>query len=321
MKNLVFLLLFLLGVEQLSAQSVESRVRADSLKIGDVITYTLIVKRDRDYESIILPDSASFAPDFEIRDRRIFRPTPFADSVVYDLQFFGTQDSFVPNVPVGFVAEGDTTYALAEKAPFFFKSTLANEEEAQFKPLKPIFEFARAWWPFLLGGVLLALAIWLVIRWYKKYKAAKAAKAPVPVVFERFDNPLLKLEKELRAIRESSALATGQFKEVYSRMGDAIRAYFEHVYRFPALEQTTGEVVRDLRRIVVDVRILDLTNKVLRAADMVKFAKFEPGMEAAYQHLDIAVNLYNVLREVDGPAIQRMQVEFEAAQVPKEGKS
>jgi flavodoxin len=307
---------FFLPGQKAVAQTVESRVKADSLKIGDVITYTLIIKRDREYDQVLLPDTTHFAPDFEIRDKRMFRPTPFADSVVYELQFFGTKDSFVPNVPVGFVSKTDTSYVLAEKAPFAFKSELKGEEEsAEFKPLKPIYAFARAWWPFILGGVLAALIAWLGFRWYKKRKSAPKPP-PAPLFFERFDNPLTRLGNELKAVRDSNALATGQFKEVYSELGDAIRRYFERVYRFPALEQTTGEVIRDLRRNAIDVRIVDLTNKILRAADMVKFAKFEPGFDSAYTTIEHAEDLLKILREVDGPAIQRMQVEFEAAQVP-----
>lgn len=308
--SFVFLVLFLCSAGR--AQTVVSRVKIDSLNVGDVIQYVLTVNKDREYDQVIFPDSAEFAPTFEIRSKKIYRPSAFADSILYELQFFGSENGFVPNVPVGFVSGKDTSYVLAEKAPFYFKSLLKEDEKAEFRPLKPIFAFARAWWPFLVAGIAVLTLLYFLYRLNERRKANALLKPAVVLPVVHFDNPLVQLENALFTLKNGESLSTGQFKDFYSALSEAIRLYFERVYEFPALEQTSGELVRELKRQGVDLRLLELANKVLRASDMVKFAKFIPSYDSAVQHLQLAFDLHKIMTEIDGPTIERMKQEFES---------
>lgn len=289
------------------SQQLTEYVPPDSLAVGDTLTYTLTLSKDRQYEDIIFPDSASFGTPFELRSHQRYRVSDFKDSLVYNLQFFGTEDFTIPRLEVLLVSEADTTSLLTNPIPVNFKSVLQPEEE-EFRPLKPIFDFAAAWWPYILAFFLLAAAGWYLYYLYKE-KALEPAEPEVRQQFSPtpFQDPLNRLKNILSQLKGYSLETEHDFKVFYINLGDAIREYFEDLYHIPALESTSREILYELERRAVDDELIDKTKAVLREADMVKFAKFTPTQEQADKALKKADAFLNRAKEVDKPRIEHLR--------------
>jgi len=68
----------------------------------------------------------------------------------------------------------------------------------------------------------------------------------------------------------------GLIKDYHSNITGIVRGYFEDRFELPALELTTSESMNELRKVSEAEIIFGTTNKFLKNADLVKFAKFIP---------------------------------------------
>lgn len=295
------------------AQTVTNIVKVDSLEMGNVVDYALVVKKQQNYDSVIFPDSLEFSPDFLVRSKRIFQPNMGTDSVVYQLQFFGSESGFIPNVPVTFVSGTDTTFALADKVPYSFKSKIAGED-APPRPYKPIYQFAINIWPIILGILILVIIVYLIVRYMKSRPETK--KEPEKVEIPPFINPLGELESALNGLKSSGFISSGDFSAFYVAMGDSIRKYYEDVYKFPALEETAREIHLSLESQMIDSQIIKESRAIFREAELVKFAKFEPTVDSAYQALEKSLQLLDLFHKLDRFKIERLRKEHEMKYAP-----
>lgn len=293
--------------EAVQAQVLNEFSTVDSLQVGDTFDFAITLNREIEYDAISFPDSSHLGPTFEIRDRQQFKVTSYKDSVHYQLQFFGTADTLIPKLPVQLVEGQDTTTIYTKPIPVGFHSVLAKENES-FRPLKPIFEFARAWWPYLLALMVLLLGGYYGYQYYKKYRTKEeVTQAPPEFTPTPFTNPLKEFRQSIQELEQLELNSQEDFKVFYSDLGDAIRQYYESLYNLPALESTSRELLNMLRNGAIDKSLIDDTRAVLQEADMVKFAKFNPTDEQADRALKKAYNFLDRAKEVDGPRIDHMR--------------
>lgn len=316
-KNRIYLIVGLLiivcsfQVHSVRAQQVYSFINKDSLRVGDKFDYYLVVKQNKKYDDVIYPDSSQFGSWFHISNVKNYSKTDFSDSLVYSLQFFGVRDTLIPPMKVAFVSGNDTTVKKTAPISIFFKTEIKNKKDAKFQPLKPIFEFALSLLPYILILIALLLLGWFGYRWYKKKQLEEKPEEkpkPEPKVFV---DPLNELEKKLFSLRSDDSLTNRDYKTFYSKLGDALREYFENVYHITALELTTRELIRELDTIAVDRELFKQTNAILRQADMVKFAKFTPTVDQAYKDLKTGEEFLTRAREVDRGRISYLRQRFE----------
>ncbi|MGM0589373.1 MAG: hypothetical protein ACQETE_13205 [Bacteroidota bacterium] len=307
---LLFVLLLGCFSGPLSAQAQQLRdyLTVDSLRVGDSFTFAVTLNKDQLYDAVQFPDSSHFPSDVEINQQKHYKITEYRDSVVYHLQFFGSEDTRLESLPVRLILASDTTTLYTTPAMLRFTSVLDADDQGQFKPLKPIYQFARNWWPWLLGALILAgFSYWGYLR-SKKYEF-QPREEPIPVKPPPpFENPLEQLQQDLLSLKESDMLLTHKdFDAFYVALGDAIRTYLERVYSFPALESTTTEIIREMRNQAADNEMLAATRKVLQEADMVKFARFEPTMDQAFRALNKGEQFIQRARELDKQRIRAME--------------
>lgn len=312
-KIILLLVLWLsVGFTQNSrAQTVREYAPADTLEVGDTFDFSVTLNRDREYDEIIFPDSSSLPSDhFEIRSRSQFKVSSYKDSVHYQLQFFGTADTTLPELPVLLVQDEDTTALYTNPVPIHFRSVLAQDDEA-FRPLKPIYDFALAWWPYILAFILLCAAAYFLYRYFTK-KEEQPATEPATFTPVPFENPLRTLQHDIARL-ENAELATHEdFKEFYIDLGDAIRRYFEDLHHIPALESTSREIIQALKARSIDNDLIDETRTVLQEADMVKFAKFTPTTDQAERTLRKAQTFVQRAKEIDGPRVEHLRREHQS---------
>jgi len=123
--------------------------------------------------------------------------------------------------------------------------------------------WAWLWWT--LGGMALAVALYLAWRYWRK---RQALVPPVPVI-----PPHVIARQKLQ---EALALI-GQPREFCILVSDTIRWYLEERFDFRAPERTTEEFLYELKgtnRLTPDQK--QSLGEFLEKCDLVKFAKYEP---------------------------------------------
>lgn len=315
-RSLFFLLVCTIScVNSGTAQSVTEYIKADSLRVGDNFEFIITLNVDEEYDDILFPDSTDFGDVFEIRERQQFKASAYKDSVLYQLQFFGTTDTLLPPLPVRMVQGQDTTTVYTNPVPISFLSLLASEDE-QLRPFKPIFDFAAAWWPYIVGFLLLLAAAVYYYYWIRRKPEPETEPRPTfqPAPFR---DPLKELQQTLAALEEIHPETEKQFEKFYIGLGDAIREYFETLYKIPALESTSREIILQLDKRAIDNDLVTDTRAVLQEADMVKFAKFTPTTEQAEKALEKGYNFLKRARQVDGSKVEHLR-QRHRAKVEKE---
>lgn len=308
----LFFFLTVVWIPAAESQNLHTYVSVDSIEVGDTFTYTLVLNRDREYGSIIFPDGEEFGDDVEFLKRERYQSAPLRDSLVYRLQYFGTSDIILPEqeILIG-RAEGDTLLT-SNPVPLYFKTTLSEGDE-EFRPLKPIFDFAALIWPYLLGLILLLIAGWYIYK-----RLSRMEKKPEPKTPEEeapFANPLQVLESKLIKLGSGQfPSAREEFEHFYIELGDAIREYIERVYEIEALEMTSREILRAMQQYPADREMITITRKVLNEADMVKFARFTPSGKQAKEALNLAQDFLNTARSLDSSRIDQLRKHHEQSE-------
>jgi hypothetical protein len=132
------------------------------------------------------------------------------------------------------------------------------------------------WWKYLLGLLVLGLVGYGLFHFLKN-----RPKKEKPVVIE-YKTPIEKATSLLQQLEQKELWQKGEVKSYYSELTDIARNYIEEEIHIPAMESTTSELIEALRRAAKQKK-LKLSNeivvnleKVLKQADLVKFAKSKP---------------------------------------------
>lgn len=133
-------------------------------------------------------------------------------------------------------------------------------------------DYLEIYGPYIFGGWAVLAALFLI--WYlfirKKKKKVEYVEPEV-----RIPAHVLALERLLQ-LEEKQLWQKGKFKEFHVRLSEILREYLENRYKILALEQTTDEILGDLRPLGVNEEIRNQLREVLLLMDLVKFAKQQP---------------------------------------------
>ena len=157
-------------------------------------------------------------------------------------------------------------------------------QATDIRDIKPPIDIpnSSAWLWQLLILLALAVAAWLLWRWWKNRKLNIVLPPPVPAHV-----------RAKRKLEQALALIT-QPKPFVIAVSDTARTYLEERFDFHAPERTTEEFLRELAgtKLLLPEQKESLGN-FLASCDLVKFAKFEPGE--------------NELRELHGSAVRLVE--------------
>lgn len=126
---------------------------------------------------------------------------------------------------------------------------------------------------------LIALAVWLIVRYGRKRDAEAQRREPAHIV------ALRKLDR----YRGSKMWAPEKQKAFYSGITDTLREYMDARYDIGAMEMTTAEIMKELKNTDVTADIQTGLKELFERADFVKFAKYTASDEDNAAALPLAV--------------------------------
>lgn len=155
-------------------------------------------------------------------------------------------------------------------------NTVPVDTTKPFKPIKEIREVPFnlwSYWPYLLAGLIILLVLIYFIFFYKKKKKPEAEKA-IPQ-----EPPYEQAIKNLHILEDEKLWQHGEIKPYYTRLTDVLRLYIERQFKVNAMEQTSDEILENVKPVTRLNQQRNNLQYILQTADLAKFAKLQPQPE------------------------------------------
>ena len=277
MKKQIFFLLLLLSTAVFAQQKrVETSIDTTKNKIGAEFKLTLKTSVDT-LSKVVFPDLKN------IGSLEVIRSYPI-DTVKnndryelikkYGLTQFDSGRYVIPSIKVLINSKSYQTDSLSVEVANVQVDTL-QQKMYDIKGIQPANEGIGNWWKYLLG-LLVILAIGAGVYWFLKNRQKKKIEEEV------YKTPIEKATSLLNNLEKKELWQKGEIKEYYSELTDIARNYIEEAIEIPAMESTTSELIVGLRAALVKKKmtltpeIIENLERVLKQADLVKFAKSKP---------------------------------------------
>ncbi len=266
---------------------------ADSsdLTVGDLVTISLIVSHPEDFTVVIPRLEREWGP-FEIQAQTSVQTVSLTDAVrtvakQFRVTLFAPGTFATPDIPVS-VRRPDGSVALVSPNPvqMTVNSVLASPDE-ELKDLRPPADLSTPFWErtivlVLIAVVILAIAGGTAFFLIRRSRRADRAVAALPDL----RTPWEVATQELDRIARLDLPGSGATKEHYTLVAATLRTYLGATYLGDAGgrnadDMSTEEIAEAVSRSVLDSRSAGLVIDLLREADLVKFANYEPTVAGA----------------------------------------
>ena len=247
----------------------------DSVTVGDPVELTVTVNHPAGTQ-VLMPTLEPNWGSFIVRSQSPVTTVDNGDGTATSTQLIDTR-LFAPGAfetpPLNITiadSNGQITEVAAPPIPIIVNSVLV-EGDTELRDIKPQATLPGALtWPIFVAalGALIAGIVWFMARRVK----------------EAFDNRLpheVALDT-LAAVEKERLPENGRFKEHYTLITDALRAYVEQTQGIQATDRTTAEIQTELSKSSLTTEQAKQFTTILSESDLVKFAKFTPDIESAH---------------------------------------
>jgi hypothetical protein len=292
-RQVTAMLMLLLAAYAGQAQELRVRARVDSsiYLVGDRITVHVDLRHSRGLT--IQPLAADSIGGFALLGRTPLQPTTDTTGRIdFVLARYDSGDAVVPPIPFMYFVGGDTASRVALTNQLRVTvTTVPLDTTGEIRDVKPPFSIPLSLEEIALyaGIALLTAAVaFLGYRFWKKRRSRRKGEVYAPP-----SRPAHAIAmEELALLKEKQLWQRGLVKQYYSDLTEILRRYFENRYRLPALEETTDEIVAGLSRQPVEGPVVASAELLLRRADLVKFARYQPGMA---EHEESITGVYRIV--------------------------
>jgi len=271
---------------------VNSFVDSSLITIGDLITYTITIDY-ADSLAIEKPGEGVHLGQFEIKDYTIHDPVQNDNRIFqkyeYVISVYDTGRFVIPPFPIAyFPKDSISRYQLMEASaiPIYVKSVIADEER-ELRDIKKPLEIP---FNYLFVGSLVAIGLLLLVIVYLAYKFYKKRKEKGYLI--KTQQPLMPAHEvalaSIAALLAEHLLEKREIKTFYSRLSEILRRYIENRYYVLALEETSAEILAEMKTQDLSKDSHDLLQDFLELSDFVKFAKYIPAESENVRYIDIA---------------------------------
>ncbi|NOQ71856.1 MAG: hypothetical protein GQ574_07640 [Crocinitomix sp.] len=180
--------------------------------------------------------------------------------------------------------------------------TVAVDTSKGIADIKPIYsvdypfsERSKDWlnvnwyWLAIIGVLILIFFIWRYVKSRKPEEEEEIVEVIIPAHIIALD--------ALGKLLKQEDWKSPEKKEYYSELTETVRTYLENRFDIHAMEQTTREIIRDLKFSSISDEDKVYLRKILREADMVKFAKFSPSDDDAFTYLNKSIDFVKRTKE------------------------
>jgi hypothetical protein len=280
---LLFLIQIGLGQDEKPLIEVQSAVDTSSITIGDRINYTVSIDH-KEGMRVEQPGAGVNLGQFEIKNYKI-QPPYSEDGRVYikyeyEISVFDTGKFTIPPFPVAYFPTDSTKdYKIIEANSInIYVESVIQDGDKELKDVKPpvyipfdyIFAISMA-----IIIIAILVAAFFAYRFYQKKKeSGYIFKTPEP------RRPAHEVAlTDLDTLIAKNLPACGEIKQYYIEISEIIRYYIEGRFFIPALEETSFEILSEIRNQQLNKDIYQLLQGFLNLCDLVKFAKYIPGQE------------------------------------------
>lgn len=312
--------ILLLSSSAATAQTVRATASVDSVHIGERFTVSVVASH-RFTSSVVFPPDTTAGPAV-FGDLEVFARTPVAerylganapgmrvDSVAYEVATFALDTARVPPLPVRIVANGDTAEVRTPPLRIPVRSTVSAEAQG-LREMAPLAAFPGPWWPWVLLTLVLLVLVAGAVYYWRTWTASSGDAAPAPPIRPAVP-PHEAAMQQLDALERDTAWSDPDALEAFFvELSTVVRRYVADRLQVAALERTTAELTRALRRepSVPDDAVDDVRD-VLERSDLVKFADKRPtsqdgraALHTARRALDAIERAQSALADEPAPA-------------------
>jgi hypothetical protein len=271
--------------------------------VGDLIPLQLTVTHPNGYRVLPLQFRDSAWGELEIR--KVAPPQVSANpdgaettSQTIYATLWAPGEFVTPELPLSVSDTAGEIHEISAAPLGLNVASVLVEGDTELRDIKPQASLPLlAIWPWVVGGLLIALVIalvtgWLLRRWWLRRKATLANapdnRLPHEVAFD-----------ELAQIEDLNLPLQQRFKEHYTLVSDVLRQYIEKAFQIPTLDRTTREIRRSLKLAPFSQENKQLLIEMLNEADLVKFAKVRPEVAMAQDYLGQARSFIGAIHPIE----------------------
>ena len=276
MKIRPYILFFLLSTS-LFAQKVTTSVNTTKNKIGAEFKLTLKTNVDT-LSKVKFPEAKNFGALEVIHSYRIDTVKNGARYELikkYGLTQFDSGKYIIPRIPVLINGKRAFSDSINVQVNAVKVDTL-KQRMYDIKDIAQVKSPLGTWWIYVLILLAIAIAGFFIYKYIKKRQSEPKLEKVI------FKSPIEKATTLLQQLERKELWQKGEVKHYYSELTDIARNYIEEEIHIPAMESTTSELIEGLRRAAKQQKLklshetVENLEKVLRQADLVKFAKVKP---------------------------------------------
>lgn len=281
---LVFLIAYLVsGYIPVKGQliSISSKFDTTSIWIGEQTFFTITVEQPAEMH-VVFPDlSDTLSADIEIisvypADTTMIDEDNLRIDKSFKITSFEKGEHFVESLPFLFFIDDDERVLTTSRVKLDVLSPEINQE-ADIYDIKDPFGIPLGFMevlPWILLLITIALLAWYLVRYYKRRKTEGYETERA----ETAESAHIIALRELKQLKSDSLWQKGYIKDYYSRLTEIVRIYIERRFGILAMERTSDEIIEELnKKNLIEPGVIDLLRECFSLADLVKFAKGQPG--------------------------------------------
>ena len=265
----------------------EIRVDADSVTVDQVIHTELVLSTGSSVRATLpdpheIPLQRLALGQAETAPPKALTGGGHRERVLLVLNPMLPGEAAIGPVEVGYeVREGESWIRhtlTSEKIPVIVRSLgVPTEGPIEFKPPRGIAWPKQSYVVHIAIGVAILALVFGLSYWFFQLRARRVTP-PIP--------PHRLALRELSDLERRGLLEKGELMRYYVELSAVVRRYVERAFRVPAMEQTTDEFASSLNDLdSLGSELRDTACGLLREADLVKFARFDPGRQRATERL------------------------------------
>lgn len=288
-------------IHSANTQEVSARAWADSTTflVGEAITVHVSLTHSRPLELSSLVGDTLGA--FHILSRSSIEKEKTGSTTSFTVATYDSGTAILPPLQFSYTVPPDTARRVVATNPLIFTIRLVDVDTTQdIKDIKPPLSIpvTLAEISLILGAIVGAgLLVYAFVQYRKRRKVGAIDEEHLPPPRPAH---VVALE-ELALLKEKRLWQQGLIKPYYTEVSEIVRRYFENRFGFLSLEQTTDETLGNLRRFSVAQPVLPQVETLLRRADLVKFAKYQPTIPEHEETLSFAFEIVDATKVIERP--------------------